>query len=46
MADSLTKTRRSWNMSRIKGKDTAPEKSVRSILHRLGYSFRLHSQNY
>jgi DNA mismatch endonuclease (patch repair protein) len=42
MADSLTKTWRSWNMSRIKGKDTAPEKSVRSILHRLGYRFRLH----
>ena len=29
-------------MSRIKGKDTAPEKIVRSILHRLGYRFRLH----
>ena len=42
MADSLTKSRRSWNMSRIKGKDTAPEKIVRSILHRLGYRFRLH----
>lgn len=42
MADSLTKARRSWNMSRIKGKDTAPEKIVRSILHRLGYRFRLH----
>ena len=42
MADSLSKARRSWNMSRIKGKDTAPEKIVRSILHRLGYRFRLH----
>ena len=42
MADSLTQERRSWNMSRIKGKDTAPEKIVRSILHRLGYRFRLH----
>jgi DNA mismatch endonuclease (patch repair protein) len=29
-------------MSRIKGKDTAPEKIVRSILHRLGYRFSLH----
>jgi DNA mismatch endonuclease, patch repair protein len=29
-------------MSRIRGKDTAPEKIVRSILHRLGYRFRLH----
>lgn len=42
MADSLTKARRSWNMSRIKGKDTAPEKILRSILHRLGYRFSLH----
>jgi DNA mismatch endonuclease (patch repair protein) len=42
MADSLTKARRSWNMSRIKGKNTAPEKIVRSILHRLGYRFSLH----
>lgn len=42
MADLLTKARRSWNMSRIKGKDTGPEKIVRSLLHRLGYRFRLH----
>jgi len=29
-------------MARIKGKDTTPEKIVRSVLHRLGYRFRLH----
>jgi len=40
--DRLTKDRRSWNMSRIRGKDTTPEKRVRSLLHRLGYRFRLH----
>jgi DNA mismatch endonuclease (patch repair protein) len=40
--DRLTKERRSWNMSRIRGKDTMPEKRVRSLLHRLGYRFRLH----
>ena len=28
-------------MSRVKGRDTRPEKLVRSILHRLGYRFRL-----
>jgi DNA mismatch endonuclease (patch repair protein) len=39
--DLLTKERRSWNMSRIRGKDTTPEKIVRSLLHRLGYRFRL-----
>ena len=40
--DKLTKARRSWNMSRIRGKHTTPEKVVRSLLHRLGYRFRLH----
>src|SRR5687767_5650299 len=40
--DRLTKERRSWNMSRIRGKDTTPEKIVRSLLHRRGYRFRLH----
>ena len=28
-------------MSRIRGKDTTPEKIVRSLLHRMGYRFRL-----
>src|SRR5688572_25494582 len=40
--DRLTKDRRSWNMARIAGKDTLPEKTVRSLLHRMGYRFRLH----
>lgn len=40
MADHLTAERRSWNMSRIKGKDTRPEVLVRSMLHRAGYRFR------
>jgi DNA mismatch endonuclease (patch repair protein) len=39
--DRLTAERRSWNMSRIKGRDTHPEKRVRSILHRLGFRFSL-----
>jgi DNA mismatch endonuclease (patch repair protein) len=29
-------------MSRIRGKDTKPEKLMRSLLHRAGYRFRLH----
>ena len=29
-------------MSRIRSKDTTPEKVVRSLLHRMGYRFRLH----
>src|SRR5579885_1443786 len=40
--DRLTRRRRSWNMSRIRGKDTTPEGTVRSLLHQLGYRFRLH----
>ena len=32
-------------MSRIKGKNTRPEILVRSILHRLGFRFRLHAKN-
>ena len=39
--DRLNPERRSWNMSRIRGRDTAPERAVRSILHRLGMRFSL-----
>jgi DNA mismatch endonuclease (patch repair protein) len=45
MADKLTAEHRSWNMSRIRGKNTNPEKEVRSILHRMGYRFRLHRKD-
>lgn len=45
MTDSLTKERRSWNMSRIRAENTRPEVLVRSILHRMGYRFRLHVRN-
>lgn len=40
--DIISKEKRSWNMSRIRSKDTKPEKIVRSLLHRMGYRFRLH----
>lgn len=39
--DRVSKTQRSWNMSRIRGHDTAPERLVRSSLHRMGLRFRL-----
>lgn len=42
--DRLTREHRSWNMSRIRGRDTNPERAVRSLLHRLGFRFRLHSR--
>ncbi|MGX9365606.1 very short patch repair endonuclease [Desulfoplanes sp. PS50] len=45
MADTISKKRRSWNMSRIKGKNTGPELILRSFLHRAGFRFRLHDPN-
>ena len=41
MVDSLTPEKRSWNMSRISGKNTKPELAVRSLLHRQGFRFRV-----
>ena len=41
MVDRLTPERRSWNMSRIRSKDTKPEIIVRSLLHRMGFRFRI-----
>ena len=32
-------------MSRIRGKNTKPEKFIRSSLHNLGFRFRLHAKN-
>ena len=32
-------------MSRIRGKDTKPEVAVRSLLHCMGYRFRLHKRD-
>jgi DNA mismatch endonuclease (patch repair protein) len=42
MADVHSKKTRSYNMSQIRGKDTRPELIVRSLVHRMGYRFRLH----
>lgn len=36
---------RSENMRAIRSKDTLPEKTVRSLVHGLGYRFRLHRRN-
>lgn len=40
--DTLSEEQRSWNMSRIRSKDTKPERTVRSLLHSMGFRFRLH----
>ena len=39
--DQLTPEHRSWNMSRIRSRNTKPELAVRSLVHRMGYRFRV-----
>jgi len=39
MVDRISEEHRSWNMSRIRSKNTKPEILVRSLLHRMGYRF-------
>ena len=43
--DKLSPERRSANMARIRSKNMKPERSVRSMLHRLGYRFRTHQKD-
>lgn len=43
--DRLTPDRRSWLMSRVKSRDTAPELTVRRVAHALGFRFRLHRRD-
>jgi DNA mismatch endonuclease Vsr len=42
MADVHSKEQRSYNMSRIKGKDTKPELLVRKFLFSKGFRYRIH----
>jgi len=39
--DTVSPEERSRIMSHVKGRDTTPEKRVRSLLHSMGYRFRL-----
>lgn len=43
--DRLTPVERSLLMAQIHGKDTRPERLVRSVLHRLGFRFQLHRRD-
>ena len=45
MADHLSPAKRSWNMSRIRSKNTKPELIVRKVLHNSGIRYRLHAKN-
>lgn len=44
MTDVHTPEQRSRNMAAIRNRDTKPEMAVRSMLHSLGYRYRLHSK--
>lgn len=43
--DRIDSARRSENMRRIRSKDTKPELIVRSLVHWMGYRFRLHRRD-
>ncbi len=45
MVDVLTKEQRSFNMSQIRDKNTKPEIIIRSMVHRMGFRFRLHDKS-
>lgn len=42
MVDVFSPSKRSAIMSRIRARDTGPERVVRSLIHKHGYRFRLH----
>jgi len=42
--DNLTRAQRSYCMSRVRTKDTGPERTVASALRRLGLRFRKHDR--
>ncbi len=43
--DTFSKQKRSWVMSRITGKNTAPEIALRRFLHARGFRFRVHRKD-
>jgi DNA mismatch endonuclease (patch repair protein) len=43
--DTVSPEQRSRNMARIRGRNTLPELKIRSMLHRLGYRYRLHRKS-
>ncbi len=43
--DTLTPAQRSERMSRVRSKDTKPELLVRSLVHRMGFRYRLHDRS-
>lgn len=43
--DHVTSEKRRFIMQQVKQKNTGPEMAVRSLLHRLGYRFRIHRKD-
>ena len=43
--DVFTREKRSQIMSRVSGKNTKPEIAVRSLIHNMGYRFRLYRKD-
>jgi DNA mismatch endonuclease (patch repair protein) len=43
--DNLSPQQRSLNMAAIRSRNTKPEKIVRSLLHSLGFRFRIHHKS-
>jgi len=43
--DTLTKIHRSWNMSRIREKNTLPERTVKKSLHFMNYKAKAHMRS-
>jgi DNA mismatch endonuclease (patch repair protein) len=43
VVDIFSKAKRSEVMSKIRGRNTRPEQTLRSLLHRAGFRFRLHN---
>ena len=46
MSDTISPEHRSWNMSRIRNKDTKIEVLVRKYLFSIGYRFRKNDKRY
>lgn len=45
MTDVFPIEKRSWIMSRVREKNTSPELKIRSLVHRLGFRFRLYRKD-
>src|ERR1700732_4649889 len=45
MADKISREQRSRVMASVHSFDTKPELAVRSLLHRMGYRFRVHRRD-